>query len=384
MTKIQPDEIFQLKAEFEKDPRKNKINGGIGIYLDERGEPYVHDVVKKVVKKIKIDNFNYLPIAGDPVFLTETAKLMLGKDLFSEFDNFLAKQGVMGGTNGLFLWGSFIKKIERKPKIIIGEPTWENHERIFQYLGFQIVKYKHLNEKRNFNYEAVKKTIQRNPHAYILFHAGPTHNPTGINPDNNQWNKLAKTFRESKNQALFDFAYMGLAEDIEKDTYGIKLFIKNKISTSVIVSYSKNMTLYQHRTGTLFILGKNKKEKETIESNLQYLFRIINSNPSAFGELIVKTILESKELKNEWIESLKIMANSLNKRRILFIKYTNGKFNFVRNGRGLFSLLFLTKKQIQKLKEKYGIYMLLNSRINFGGISVKNVSKVAKAVLEVF
>ncbi len=381
--KIIPDEIFQLKSEFESDPRKDKINGGIGVYLDEQGNPFVLPIVKKAIKCLKFDNFNYLSLSGDPAFLKETVRTILGGDLFSDMNDVIAKQGVMGGTNGLYIWAKFIKQLNRRPKIVIGSPTWENHERIFTHFGFSIIRHNHLDKDANFNLESFSKALKKHPKTEVLFHAGPTHNPTGINPSKSQWLQLVQLIKEYRNKVLFDFAYMGLGQNIDKDSFPVRLFIEKKIPTSVVISYSKNMTLYQHRTGALLLLGKSKKEKELIEEHLKYLFRIVNTSPAAFGELIAKTILESRELKQDWIRALKQIVNSLKKRRELFVEYTSGQFDFVKDGWGLFSLLGLNQSQIKILKRKYGIYLLSNSRINFGGLSLKSIPKAAKAILRV-
>lgn len=378
---IPSDEIFQLNIEYTNDERENKINGGIGVYFDDEGKPFVLPVVKKALSLLPYENFNYLPINGDPVFLTESARLVLGDTLYERSKNKIAHQGVNGGTNGLFLWGSLIKKNNKKPSIILSNPTWENHKKIFSYLGFKMIEYNHVNSHNEFDFDSCAHIILKYQHSHILFHGGPTHNPTGINPDKQQWKKFMQLIKKNNHSVLFDFAYMGLGENIDEDSYPIRLAVKNNVPTSIIISYSKNMTLYQHRTGALFMLGKTEKEKTIIESHLKYLFRIINSNPSAFGELIVKTILTHQELKKEWISSLKNMARSLYMRRKMFIENTGKKFSYLTRQKGLFSLLNLSPQTINNLKKKHAIYLLSNSRINFGGISIKNISKLARAVL---
>src|SRR3989338_6545605 len=137
LTPVIPDEIFNLNQEFNKDPRKEKINGGIGVYLEEKGKSFVLPVVKKVTTRLDLASFNYLPIAGDKVFLEQTANLFLGNKLYDEYESFLVKQGTIGGTNGLFIWCNLVKEINRKPTIIISNPTWENHKKIFSYFGFR-------------------------------------------------------------------------------------------------------------------------------------------------------------------------------------------------------------------------------------------------------
>lgn len=380
---IKPDEIFSLYKEFSEDPRKEKINGGIGVYLNDAGNPFVLPVVKKTIKLLNFNNFNYLPIAGDRIFLEETAKLFLGDKLYNRSSNLFAKQGVNGGTNGLYVIGSLIKEIDKNPRLILSKPTWENHLKIFSYLGFSIIEYKHIDEQLNFNFDSLVKIISHNPSAYLLLQGGLTHNPTGVNPNSSQWEKLITLFKKNRNHIIFDFAYMGLGESIDKDSWPIRLCVENGLPVSVIISYSKNMTLYQHRTGAIFFSCNSSVKSERAENNLQKIFRLINSNPSAFGELVVKNILENKLLKKEWIYEVGTMVESLDARRRLFVKYAGKRFKHLLLEKGLFSLLDLSKPQIEKLKKESAIYLLSNSRINFGGISEKNIPKVAKAVWEI-
>lgn len=378
-----PDEIFDLNKEFTADGRKEKINGGIGVYLDETGNPFVLPVVRKTIKFLDSNNFNYLPIAGNPSYLEETTRLVLGNKLYEKYGDKFAKQGVMGGTNGLFVWGSLIKEVDKNPSLIISNPTWENHKKIFSYLGFKIIEYDHLGTEYNFNFPSLVKALADNPSVYLLLQGGLTHNPTGVNPNKNQWDELVAIIKNRKQRVIFDFAYLGLGENIENDCYPIRLFIKNNIPVSIIISYSKNMTLYQHRTGVLLVFTFSFKEKQLWENHLQKTFRIINSNPAAFGELIVRTILSSKELKAEWIKEIGSMVKSLNKRRVLLADNLTDKFSHIKHEKGLFSLLGLTPTQIKRLKERYAIYLLSNSRINFGGIMPENIPQLTKSILSV-
>lgn len=374
------DEIFQINADYEKDIRAEKINGGIGVYFDETGRAYVHSAVKEAIKFLNFTNFNYLPISGDSSFLDETAKILLTDQIFLKNKDRIAKQGVIGGTNGIYIWCNLIKKINSRPKIIMSLPTWENNIKIFSYMGFEIITCPHLIDDERFDFQSFAKVISENPDAYILVHGGPTHNPTGINPSKDEWIKTADLIKQTGNGVLFDFAYMGLGDDISEDCFPIRFFLEKNIETSVVLSFSKNMTLYQHRAGALFIATPSKKEKDITESHLKSIFRIVNSNPAAFGELIAKTIFESRELKKMWIADLADMASSLKKRRRLFSENAGQKYKNIPDQKGLFSLLNLKSGQIDALKKKYAIYLLSNSRINFGGLSIKNIPYLAKII----
>ena len=52
------DTIFSLNDEFKADPRPNKINAGIGIYLDNQGKPFVIPIISEIASKMNFKNFN--------------------------------------------------------------------------------------------------------------------------------------------------------------------------------------------------------------------------------------------------------------------------------------------------------------------------------------
>ena len=180
---IAPDEIFSLNNDFLSDTRKTKINGGIGIYLDENGNNYIHPSIRIAQKHLKLKNFNYLPIRGEVNFLEETSKLLLGDEHYLSIKQLIASQSSIGGTNGLYIWGLLAKRSKKLPVMIVSNPTWENHIKIFSSLGFNIKSYKHLTKTEQFNLEDLVRVIKKNKNATILFHGGPTHNPTVVNPN---------------------------------------------------------------------------------------------------------------------------------------------------------------------------------------------------------
>ena len=48
-----PDAIFGLVEAFKSDPRPNKVNLGIGCYVDDEGNPQVFPVVRKVSRAMR-------------------------------------------------------------------------------------------------------------------------------------------------------------------------------------------------------------------------------------------------------------------------------------------------------------------------------------------
>ncbi|TSC77241.1 MAG: tyrosine aminotransferase [Parcubacteria group bacterium Gr01-1014_31] len=374
------DEIFGLQRAFAADPRPEKLNGAIGVYTDETGKPFVLPVVRQAFEHLQASNFNYLPISGDPRFLELTAKLVFGEQRYATLAPTLAAQGVSGGTNALSLFGSLAKAADRRPTLIIGEPTWENHKKIFDHLGFAWKIFPHLTAAYTFNLTAALAALKTRRPSWVLLHGGATHNPTGVNPAQQEWQILARTMAEYGHTACVDHAYTGLGDGLIEDSAPIHQLIAAGVPTFIAVSFSKNMTLYQHRAGALLYAGKTAKEKTAVASHLEHLFRATNSNPPAAGELVVGKILSEPQLRRQWEGELAAMRSSINERRAQFIKLAGAPYGYLARCRGLFSLLQLGIKRIRALREQQGIYLLSSGRVNWGGIASADLPRLAEVV----
>ena len=324
-------EIYDLTREFNQDKRLDKINATIGVIIKDDGKPYVMDCVKQAIKSLSYCNFNYLPIAGDANYLKAV------KEFLGLYDYKI--QGTCGGTNALYLW----VQLQKDKRIIIMEPTWENHYQIFS--DYEI---KNL---LTSTFDELKETLKAYSEVTVLYQI--VDNPTGNYFKIDQWKELSKF----SNPVLFDVPYLGLGEGLKEDLYPIKLF-KDK-DMSVAISFSKIMTLYQHRVGALL----TKRDWD-----MEGLFRKVNSTPPAFGELIVADVLRNNYF--EWRNQLNRIREMIDRRREVF------KID----GFGLYSLLPYNKRYIEKLKKDHGIYLLSNGRINFGGITLKQAEKIKEVL----
>lgn len=68
------DPVLEIGRMWAKDPNSEKINLGIGIYLDEKGRCPVLKAVKEAEENLIVNEVSktYLPIEGEPHFLEET------------------------------------------------------------------------------------------------------------------------------------------------------------------------------------------------------------------------------------------------------------------------------------------------------------------------
>ena len=107
------------------------------------------------------------------------------------------------------------------------------------------------------------------PLEIVLLHAA-AHNPTGVDPTKEQWDRVAEVMKAKKLIPFFDTAYQGFASgSLEKDAYPIRLFNKHGFQMIVAQSYAKNMGLYGERIGALHVVTSNKQTAEIVLSQLK-------------------------------------------------------------------------------------------------------------------
>jgi aspartate/tyrosine/aromatic aminotransferase len=81
------------------------------------------------------------------------------------------------------------------------------------------------------------------------------HNPTGVDPTQEQWKKLAEVMKKNKLIPFFDSAYQGFASgDLHQDAKAIRYFLNEGFNMFVSQSFAKNMGLYGERVGALHVV----------------------------------------------------------------------------------------------------------------------------------
>jgi len=379
-----PDAVFGLGAAFKKDPRPNKVDLTVGIYKNERLEAELFPVVKEAKAKVLGEDFlaDYLPMDGLPEFSDQLGTLMLGKSLWpGEAARVYGAESV-GGTGALRVGAEFLRR-EVGKKICIPDPTWPNHKQIFERAGFEVGTYPYY-EKRVFDCEKACRKLKELPEkTVVLFHAS-CHNPTGCDPTEEDWKRLSEICLKKKLLPFFDFAYQGLGEGLEQDAQGVRWFVQQGHEMGIAYSCSKNFSLYCQRVGALFFIGKDAAAKARIGSQVKQTIRAMYSNPPAHGARIVTHILTHATLREQWkkeLESARKRVVSI--RKELVTRLGKERFHYLLRSVGLFAYLDLTKAQVEKLIQQYGVYLLQDGRINVAGLTKNNVEYVAESILSV-
>ena len=385
------DPILGLTEEFKSDENPVKVNLSVGVYQDDNGKTPTFESVTLAEKKLIDINSSktYKPIDGDSTFLEESIKLVLGENLYSEFNSKTFGFNTPGGTGALKLASDFLYNFSSKSNVWLSNPTWPNHGPVFNSSGFNTKSYDYFdNNNNNVDFENMIKSIKLIPEKDIIVLHGCCHNPTGADLDLDQWIEVARLIREKNLIAVCDFAYQGLGEGIEKDAEGVRVLVKELDNLIICSSYSKNFGLYSERVGCLIYHTKNINNYLSVQSNFKKVARTIYSNPPAHGSDIVKTILIDDSLRKIWLKNLNEAKDRIiNMRKSLVDSLINENcdrdFSFIVNQKGMFSFTGLSEAEVLKLKEKYSIYIVKSGRINVAGITSNNVEYIAKAITEV-
>ena len=95
----------------------------------------------------------------------------------------------------------------------------------------------------------------------ILLH-GCCHNPTGVDLSENQWRAIADVVASRKLIPFIDIAYLGFANGLEADAFGVRHFIEQVPEMIVSSSCSKNFALYRDRVGALSFVANEFEATE--------------------------------------------------------------------------------------------------------------------------
>ncbi len=386
-----PDPILGLTEAFKKDPKPDKINLGVGVYKDENGKTPVLSSVKKAEQRLleQETSKSYLPMPGAPEYGAAVQQLLFGLG----HEVITGKRAVTahtpGGTGALRVAGDFLRKVAGKERIWVSAPTWANHNGIFEAAGLKISTYPYYNaEKKCLDFEAMMKALGDIPEGDVILLHACCHNPTGMDPDLEQWKKIANVVAERNLLPLFDFAYQGLAQGLEEDAAGLRCFCTSGRELLVASSFSKNFGLYNERVGALTLVAATPEAAQAAFSHLKLIIRTNYSNPPSHGGGIITTVLNDPALRAEWEGEVKQIRDRIRQMRQLFVETLKAKgvkrdFSFITRQNGMFSFSGLTKEQVETLKSKNSIYIVGSGRINVAGMTGANMDRLCQAIAEV-
>ncbi|KAF9532282.1 aspartate aminotransferase [Crepidotus variabilis] len=389
-----PDSIFKLTAAYKEDKFKDKVNLGVGAYRDDNSKPWVLPVVKKATSILLNDetlDHEYLPITGLAEYTSAAAKLILGADSPAVKAGRVSSVQTISGTGANHLGALFLSRFYQfngKKQVFLSNPTWINHYAILRNVGIEPVEYPYYDPKTiGLDFEGFINSLKSAPERSVFLIHACAHNPTGVDPTQEQWKAIAEVIKEKKHYSFFDSAYQGFASgDLDKDAWAVRYFVEQGLPLLVCQSFAKNAGLYGERVGALHIVPPDAETANRVKSQLSVLQRSEISNPPAHGARLVSLILNDAGLFEEWKRDIRTMAgriidmrNELH-RQLTEVLHTPGSWDHILQQIGMFSFTGLNPAQSQKLIDEAHIYLTQNGRISMAGLNSHNVEYVARSI----
>ncbi|EDP59836.1 aspartate aminotransferase [Vibrio sp. AND4] len=136
------------------------------------------------------------------------------------------------------------------------------------------------------------------------------------------------------------------------------------------------------------MVAESQEVAATAFSQVKAIIRSIYSNPPAHGSAVVTHILGDKALREEWETEVAEMRDRIQEMRELFVttlkeKGVDADFSFIERQNGMFSFSGLSKQQVNRLKEEFGIYIVGSGRISVAGMTKSNMDPLCNGIAAV-
>jgi len=388
---IVPDPILGLMAAFRADPDPRKVDLGVGVYRDDRGETPVLDAVRRAESALlaRQSTKSYVGPAGNPGFNEAMERLVLGDEHEARLTARVRTVQAPGGCGALRLGAELIRTAAPDSVVHVSTPTWANHSPLLSGSGLRLERYPYFDPATGgVQFDAMTAALERLPaRAVLLLHAS-CHNPTGADLSPAQWRELLALIKRRQLLPFIDMAYQGLGTGLAADAFGVRLFCAELPEVLCAVSCSKNFGLYRERTGALHVVNDTPARADAAFSQLVRIARGIWSMPPDHGAAIVHGILAEAPLRAAWQEEVAAMRQRIQGLRHEVVQQLREHcpqrdFGFIATQCGMFSFFGINTAQVRELRARHHVYMTDDSRINIAGLRRENLEYFARATAQV-
>lgn len=385
-----PDPIIGLTEAFNNDTNPKKVSLGAGVYQDGAGRVQILKVVRDAQEQLleKEETKNYMPIDGIPAFNQQAQALLLGADSGVLAAGRAVTIQALGGTGALKVGADFLKRFFSTSQVWISNPSWENHRQLFEAAGFTVNNYPYYDSKtRGLDFTSMLDTLRALPACSVVVLHACCHNPTGVDPSREEWTRLVDIFQTTGLIPFFDIAYQGFGAGIDADAFAVRAFAEAGIPCLVAQSFSKSFALYRERVGALTVVTASKDEAKRVQSQLKRVIRTNYSSPASHGAQLVASVLADPGARARWEGEVAEMRERIRQMRGLFVRRIREKgveqdFSFIERQHGMFSYSELPREIVDRLRNKYSIYIVGSGRICVASLNEKNIDYVCEAIAE--
>ena len=385
------DPILGITDQFSADTNPNKVNLGVGVYYDDNGKlPLLKCVQAAERTMMETPKARaYLPIDGIAAYDAAVKSLVFGADSEPVKSGRVATVQAVGGTGGLKIGADFLKKFSPDAKVMISDPSWENHLALFTQAGFKVESYPYYDAaNRSINFSGMLEALNAAaPGTIVVLHAC-CHNPTGYDITAAQWDRVVAACQERKLTPFLDMAYQGFGYGITEDGAAIQKFVAAGMSFLVSTSFSKSFSLYGERVGALSVLCESKEEAGRVLSQLKIAIRTNYSSPPTHGGAVVAAVMGNPELRALWEQELgemRVRIKAMRQKLVDGLQAAGVKqdMGFITRQIGMFSYSGLRKDQMVRLRNEFSVFGTDSGRMCVAALNSKNIDYVCASIAKV-
>ena len=385
------DPILGLNEQFAADPNPAKVNLGVGVYFDAEGRLPLLQCVQQAQRQLleAPKPHGYLPIDGIAVYDQAVQALAFGADSEALKSCRIATVQALGGTGGLKIGADFLERLNPDAKVLISDPSWENHRALFQNAGFVVQTYPYYNATtRGVRFDAMLAALDAAAAGSVVVLHACCHNPTGCDLTPAQWAKVVEVVRTRGLAAFLDMAYQGFGQGLAEDGAVVRQFLAAGLHFFVSTSFSKSFSLYGERGGALSVVCASADEAARVLSQLKIVIRTNYSNPPTFGAQVVATVLTTPALRGLWERELAGMRGRIKAMRAALVDKLKAAgvkqdLSYITAQQGMFSYSGMSPAQMQRLRSEFGIYGTDSGRICVAAINERNIDAVVHGLVSV-
>ncbi len=385
------DPILGLNEQFNADTNPAKVNLGVGVYFDDNGKlPLLRCVQAAEHTMAQAPKARgYLPIDGIVAYDTGVKNLVFGANSDVVTSGRVATVQAIGGTGGLKIGADFLKKISPDAKVLISDPSWENHRALFTNAGFVVENYRYYDAAtRGIDFAGMLSDLNAAPAGTIVLLHACCHNPTGYDITPAQWDQVVEVCKAKNLTPFLDMAYQGFGYGLEEDGQAVAKFVAAGLQFFVSTSFSKSFSLYGERVGALSVVGADKAETDRVLSQLKIVIRTNYSNPPTHGGTVVAMVLSDATLRAQWEEELaemRVRIKAMRQKLVDGLKAAGvaQDMSFITDQIGMFSYSGLSKDQMVRLRTEFGVYGTDTGRMCVAALNSQNIDHVCASIAKV-
>ena len=138
-----------------------------------------------------------------------------------------------------------------RKKVILRRHT-ANHNAIFKNVGIKQRSYPYYDPKTiELDIDGFIATLKSAPERSVFLLHVCAHNPTGVDPTEEQWKAIASVFLAKKHYAFFYSAYQGFTSgELDRDAAAVRYFISSGVP----------MLVCQVRSGNFYFLVSKRPQ----------------------------------------------------------------------------------------------------------------------------